>query len=60
MPKVLVEMSMSLDGFVVGADISRETPMGRSSETPHEWMFDGRSATESHDFGTNHFSSIGP
>jgi dihydrofolate reductase len=59
MPKILLELSMSLDGYVTGPDVSPEAPMGRGGEALHEWMFDGRSAAESQDFETNHFSSIG-
>jgi dihydrofolate reductase len=59
MPKVLLEMSMSLDGYVVGRDVSPEEPMGRGGERLHEWMFEGRSADESQAFETDHFRSIG-
>lgn len=59
MPKVLLELSMSLDGYVAGPDVSPEAPMGRGGEALHEWMFDGQSAAESQHFETNHFSSVG-
>jgi dihydrofolate reductase len=59
MPKVLLELSMSLDGYVAGPDVSAEAPMGRGGEALHEWMFEGRSVAESHDFETRHFSEIG-
>ena len=39
MGKVLLEMSMSLDGYVAGPDVSAEAPMGRGGELLHEWMF---------------------
>lgn len=57
--KVLLELSVSLDGYVAGPDVSPEDPMGRGGEVLHEWMFDGRSAAESQSFETDHFASIG-
>jgi hypothetical protein len=43
MPKVLLELSMSLDGYIAGPEVSPEAPMGRGGEALHEWMFDGHS-----------------
>lgn len=59
MPKVLMEISMSVDGYVVGPDVSPESPMGRGGERLHDWIFAGKSTAESESFETNHFSSIG-
>jgi dihydrofolate reductase len=59
MTKVLLELSMSLDGYVAGPDVTPEAPMGRGGEALHEWMFDGRSAAESQSFETDHFASVG-
>jgi dihydrofolate reductase len=59
MSKILLELSMSLDGYIAGPDVSAEAPMGRGGEELHEWMFDGRSSAEAHDFELDHFSSIG-
>jgi dihydrofolate reductase len=59
MGKVLLEMSMSLDGYVAGPDVSPDAPLGRGGELLHEWMFAGRSAAESQSFETDHFSSVG-
>lgn len=39
MSKVLLDMSMSLDGFIAGANVSKEYPMGVNGETLHTWMF---------------------
>jgi hypothetical protein len=36
MSKVLLEMSMSLDGYVTGPDVSAEEPMGRGGEQLHD------------------------
>jgi dihydrofolate reductase len=52
-------MSMSLDGYVAGPDVSAEAPMGRGGKLLHKWMFEGRSAAESQRFETDHFSSVG-
>jgi dihydrofolate reductase len=57
--KVLMELSMSLDGYVAGPDISPEAPLGRGGERLHDWMFTGKSAAESNRFETEHFSTIG-
>ncbi len=39
MSKVILEFSISLDGFIAGPDISADHPMGRGGERLHEWMF---------------------
>ena len=59
MRRVLLEMSMSLDGYVTGPDVSDEEPMGRGGEVLHEWMFAGRSPAESKAWQTKHFSGVG-
>ena len=59
MSRVVLEMSMSLDGYVTGPDVSDEEPMGRGGEVLHEWMFAGRSPAEARAWQTEHFSGIG-
>jgi hypothetical protein len=59
MTKVLIEMSVSLDGYVTGPDVSAEEPMGRGGEQLHDWMFEGRPAAKSEAFQTDRFSNIG-
>jgi len=59
MSRVLLEMSMSLDGHVTGPDVSNEEPMGRGGEALHEWMFAGRSPAEARKWQTEHFSGVG-
>lgn len=39
MGKVILNMSMSLDGFIAGPHIRPEEPMGDEGERLHEWMF---------------------
>ena len=37
MPKLIVDISMSLDGYVAGPDQSRDDPLGVGGEKLHEW-----------------------
>lgn len=39
MKKVVLDMSMSLDGFIAGANVGKEYPMGMNGESLHTWMF---------------------
>ena len=39
MSKVLLDMSMSLDGFIAGANVGKEYPMGVNGEDLHTWIF---------------------
>lgn len=59
MSKVLLELSVSLDGLVAGPEISPDAPLGIGGERLHEWMFAGKSASESETFETAYFSEIG-
>ena len=59
MPKVLLEMSMSLDGCVTGPDVGPDEPMGRGGERLHDWMFEGRSDAESERFLVEKLKDIG-
>ena len=59
MGKVLMEITISLDGYVTGPDVSPNEPMGRGGEALHEWMFAGKSAAEVERWQTDHFSTIG-
>lgn len=59
MSRVLLEMSMSLDGYVTGPEVSDEEPLGRGGEALHEWMFAGRSPDETREWQTETFSGIG-
>jgi len=59
MGKVVLEMSVSLDGYATGPEVSTESPLGRRGERLHEWMFAGKSAGESQSFETDHFSGVG-
>jgi dihydrofolate reductase len=39
MAKFFLEISMSLDGFVAGPDITLEEPLGKGGENLHDWVF---------------------
>jgi dihydrofolate reductase len=39
MPRLALEISMSLDGFVAGPNASLEQPLGAGGERLHEWVF---------------------
>jgi dihydrofolate reductase len=59
MGKVLMEITMSLDGFTAGPGVSAEEPMGRGGEALHEWMFAGKSATDIEAFQMTLFGGVG-
>lgn len=40
MGKVNLELSVSFDGFVAGANVEADNPMGDGGELLHDWMFD--------------------
>lgn len=46
MAKLVLVFSMSLDGFIAGADIGTEQPMGRGGERLHDWMFTSNDAVD--------------
>jgi dihydrofolate reductase len=48
MGKLILEISMSLDGFVAGPDQTLEEPLGKGGESLHEWAFAAHSWRESH------------
>jgi len=39
MTKVVLDMSMSLDGFIAGPNVGKEYPMGMNGENLHTWLF---------------------
>ncbi|MCV9999782.1 dihydrofolate reductase family protein [Pararhizobium sp. YC-54] len=48
MSRVFLDISLSLDGFAAGPDISREHPLGRNGEALHAWLF-GRNGQQPDD-----------
>jgi dihydrofolate reductase len=59
MGKVLIEITMSLDGYTAGPDISDEDRLGRNGERLHDWMFADKTADEVNRFQTDKFASVG-
>ncbi|HEU5103480.1 MAG TPA: dihydrofolate reductase family protein [Roseiflexaceae bacterium] len=43
---IYTEMSMSLDGFIAGPNVSVDNGMGDGGESLHDWMFAGKSGPE--------------
>lgn len=44
MGRTVLSMSVSLDGFAAGPDVTAEQPMGKGGERLHEWLFHGGEA----------------
>ena len=44
---VILEISMSLDGFVAGANVSIDNPMGDGGERIHDWLFGAKTMADS-------------
>ena len=40
--KLIFDISMSVDGFIAGPNISVEQPMGESGMRLHDWIFGGK------------------
>jgi dihydrofolate reductase len=51
MPRLICDISMSLDGFVAGPNPSLEHPLGEGGELLHEWAFRLASFRETHGLG---------
>jgi dihydrofolate reductase len=48
MPKVILDISMSLDGYVAGPNQTLEEPLGAGGERLHEWVFNTKAWREPH------------
>jgi dihydrofolate reductase len=48
MPKLKVDISMSLDGFVAGPNQTLDEPLGQGGELLHEWMMSAQTWREAH------------
>ena len=46
MGKVLIDHSMSVDGFSTGPRVGVELPLGDGGEQLHDWMFDRKTDAE--------------
>jgi dihydrofolate reductase len=47
MQRVILNITMSLDGFIAGPDISKELPMGKDGLRLHEWIFGSKTDSDS-------------
>lgn len=50
MGKVIVDLSMSLDGFIAGANDSVKQGLGERGAKLHEWLFNGNITSDVNDF----------
>ncbi|HTN00026.1 MAG TPA: dihydrofolate reductase family protein [Pedobacter sp.] len=46
MAKTILSISMSLDGFTAGQNISEDTPLGENGELLHKWLFSDSTDTD--------------
>lgn len=53
MSKVILNISMSLDGYVAGPHVRPEAPMGDNGELLHDWMSGDSAASWTEAFSTN-------
>jgi dihydrofolate reductase len=56
---IYADMSMSLDGFIAGPNVSVANGMGDGGERLHDWMFAGRSDEEAEAWEVKQFASTG-
>ena len=59
MGKVLMEITISLDGYTTGPGVSAGEPFGRGGELLHDWMFAWKSAADIEAFMTDSFGGVG-
>jgi dihydrofolate reductase len=59
MGKVLMEITMSLDGYVAGPDDRPGQELGLGGEALHEWMFAGEATADTDRRETDHFGTVG-
>ena len=53
------DLSMSVDGFVAGPNVSIGNPMGDGGEQLHDWMFAGKTEAESTAWQESLFAPVG-
>lgn len=52
MGKVVIDMSISLDGFVTGENDRPEQPLGENAAILHDWLFSGNQVSHVNEFFT--------
>ena len=50
MAKVIIDLSMSLDGFITGPNPTKEQGLGENGDKLHEWYFNGPTASTRSEF----------
>ncbi|WP_174612722.1 dihydrofolate reductase family protein [Virgibacillus ihumii] len=50
MGKVVIDMSISLDGFVAGPNDNPKQPLGENAEVLHNWLFSGDQVSQVNEF----------
>lgn len=50
MGKVVIDMSISLDGFIAGENDSPEQPLGENAGILHDWLFSGNYVSRVNEF----------
>ena len=50
MGKVVIDMSISLDGFIAGPNDNSKQPLGENAEVLHNWLFSGDQVSQVNDF----------
>jgi dihydrofolate reductase len=50
MPQLVLDISVSLDGYVAGPNPDLENPLGRGGEQLHEWVLGTRAWREAHGY----------
>jgi dihydrofolate reductase len=59
MRTIYADMSMSLDGFIAGPNVSVTNGMGDGGDRLHDWMFAGKSGAEAEAFEEERLASTG-
>jgi dihydrofolate reductase len=56
---IIADMSMSLDGFIAGPNVSIHNGLGDGGERLHDWIFDGKSDEDVAAFMHDRFANTG-
>jgi len=59
MEKVILDMSMSLDGLIAGPNVDIERPMGEGGERLHKWLFNTAASKANADVEQEMFATTG-
>jgi dihydrofolate reductase len=59
MGRIYADLSISLDGFIAGPNVSVENGLGDGGERLHDWIFAGKTDAEVAEFMNDRFGSVG-